>query len=60
MEKVCSSLVPRPHPANGRRRGLVSRVQLLGPAEVPKKIVGVDYKFVGIIEVVVLASALLQ
>ena len=31
-----SSLVPRPHPAHARRRGLVSQVQILGPAEVPK------------------------
>ena len=30
------SLVPRPHPAHARRRGLVSQVQILGPAEVPK------------------------
>ena len=26
------SLVPRPHPAHARRRGLVSQVQILGPA----------------------------
>ena len=30
------SLVPRPHPAHARRRGLVSQVQILGPAEVLK------------------------
>ena len=30
------SLVPRPHPAHARRRGLVSQVGMLGPAEVPK------------------------
>ena len=27
-----SSLVPRPHPAHARRRGLVSQVEILGPA----------------------------
>ena len=31
-----TSLVPRLHPAHTRRRGLVSQVQILGPAEVPK------------------------
>ena len=30
------SLVPRPHLAHVRRRGLLSQVQILGPAEVLK------------------------
>ena len=30
------NLVPRPHPAHARRRGLVSQVQTLGAAEAPK------------------------
>ena len=29
---VASSLVPRPHPAQARRRGLVSQVQIIGVA----------------------------
>ena len=31
-----ASLMPRPHLAHARRRGLVSQVQILGPAEVLK------------------------
>ena len=34
---TCSaSLVARPHPVHTRKRGLVSQVQIFGPAEVPK------------------------
>ena len=36
MRSIRNNLVPRPHPAHTRRRGLVSQVQILGLAEVLK------------------------